>query len=112
MGGGWDPRFIFLSKWGPLQYVFFPKFISQCIPSDYFLLLTWEINPAQSSSGPPAQNETSYLTVPGLILQDGNGTAGIPIQHMNAHECSVHMDSPTPCLITAVTMNAMGILDD
>ena len=91
---------------------FFQNSSVNVYPPIIFLLLTWEINPAQSSSGPPAQNETSYLTVAGLILQDGNGTAGIPIQHMNAHECSVHMDSPTPCLITAVTMNAMGILDD
>ena len=91
---------------------FFQNSSVNVYPPIIFLLLTWEINPAQSNSGPPAQNETSYLTVPGLILQDGNGTAGIPIQHMNAHECSVHMDSPTPCLITAVTMNAMGILDD
>jgi hypothetical protein len=52
-GRGWDPRFIFLIKWGPLQYGFSQNSSVNVYPPIMFLLLTWEINPAQSSSGPP-----------------------------------------------------------
>ena len=31
-------------------------------------------------------------------------------QYMNLYECPVHVDSPTPCLIILVTINAMDIV--
>ena len=39
----------------------FSKIHQLMIPSDYFLLLTWEINPAQSSSGPPSSKLNKLL---------------------------------------------------